>query len=604
MDNGVALAERAQRSSLDSVRGELLQGVASSEADLVRVARLGLLVALVTRGMERLSKAGLAALGHDARVDEAVGGRDRVLRVRTLAAAAKGRGRDAARPLLERAEREAFSEPSLTDRGVLVAVVVDALGQVDRGEAARLAHRLPAGVARVRALVAAAALSEALVEAEALASGETREAALATALEALAKSDPHDLIKRGLVQKLSAAPHRDRVLVPLVIATKGVLLAHKIGDPVLRAEALARMGEWDEADDVVKALTDATRLAMVYERLAAAAADGGEAARATAHRGNADAQYERLAPLDRARVLREGAAVASDDVRALDALTRAASLDPSNLREIRVHLARLALARPSGPRVRDALVAAASCSDACAEIYPDFVGALASAFGDHVPEVVEAAVDGLDWAERTAMAMLHASPIAAGSSPSSRGPASPPPPLTAQAARSLDSLSWDHSQSLPSPPKAAPSEPHTPRPPPMDDIEDESDMTSIMGPEQRRMLREASQRGDDAMREAAKRIQAEREAEDRRAAEARETARSIEAALPAEAVAGDSVHPAVAPIAVLVAPAATALAPTAPAQKPTVPAKKPTAAVPFWTYAAVLLLVAAVLAIALRVFLK
>lgn len=402
---------KAAAGGVESVRADLVRAVCAIEGDVVRAARLGVAA---------------ASLGLDASAA-------RVLRVKTLAAAARGLPKKDGWELAEKATNEAFTETDVVARDAAVIAAVSALRGIDAGEARRVASGQPRGAGRVRALVAAGDLASALAEVDEAPEAE-REEALAEVLEPLAASDSAEVTK--LLPKILDHARRDRVLAALVTETKGIFLASKIDDVLRRVTSLAKIGEWDEAELSAADATGAVR-AAAHERIAASARALGDAARATTHEANAKKARDALAtPAERAASAREGAAIAleANPARAIALADESIALDASwsAAREALVVRARAAIAKPSGAAIHAAIASLAPLGDALATIYPELVGALASAFGARHVDAVRTAVDGVEWADRFVSAL--------------RAPAASktvaPPPLAPAVARAVSTLAW------------------------------------------------------------------------------------------------------------------------------------------------------------------
>ena len=419
---------KAAAANPESLRDDLVRAARASGDDVVRAARFGLAAAL---------------LGGDA-------GAARAVRVKTLAAAARVLPKKDAWELAERATHEAFTETDPARRDTLVVAAVAALRTIDGAEARRVASGQPRGAARVRALVAAGELVGALAEADEAPEAE-REEALAAVLEPMATTDPEETMK--LLTRLHDAARRDRVLVALVAATKGIFLAGKIHDAVKRATALARIGEWDEAELAAADCQAGAARAAAHERIAVAARAAKEDARAVAHEAHAKKARDAIAaPVERAASLLAAASIAIDwpaedaeasrvhrpgegqAARARALVDEAIKLDAMHgpTRDALVLRARTVIAKPTGPELHDVIVALAPLGSALADVYPDIVAALALAFVARYPEAARAAVDGVDWADRFVSSL--------------RAPASSqtvkPPPLAPTIARAVAKLPW------------------------------------------------------------------------------------------------------------------------------------------------------------------
>jgi hypothetical protein len=412
VDGGTFARIKATASSAEAIRDDLVRAVRATPSDVVRAARFGLAAAL---------------LGGDPAVARSV-------RAKTLVAAARGLPKKDGWELAERASLEAFTETDPARRDGFVVAAVAALRVIDAAEARRVAGGQPRGAARVRALVAAGDLASALAEAGEAPDAE-REEALAEVLEPMAATDAAEVTK--LLPQLHDAARRDRVLVALVAATKGIFLAGKISDAAKRVTALARIGEWDEAELAAEEVGVGTARAAAHERIAAAARAVNEELRATTHEAHAKTARAAIeSAAERAASLREAAEIALDanPTRARELVDEAIDLDAAHAstRAALVLRARAAIRRPSGADLHEAIATLAPLGDALAELYSEIVGAFASALGTRYPEAARAGVDGVDWAEHFVASL------------GGRGPKTmPPPPLTPAIARAVSTLPWN-----------------------------------------------------------------------------------------------------------------------------------------------------------------
>jgi hypothetical protein len=439
----------------------------------------------------------------------------------------------ASREVLVRAAKLAAGEPLRAARYALAAAFVD-------DEPAAAARRLEA---RLRA--ACGDLGEALFEVDAIVDPATREAPLATVLERLAIGDPPEATRQ--LAKLTTAAYRDRVLAALVEATRGVFLAQKIADEALRVGALAKIGEWEEAELVLVDIVPASGRAAAHQRIAAAARTVGDDARARKHESLADGARGAISDdKELAAAMREAASIAGGEIA--DALlTRATTLDPSPSAEHDTHLRRSRVAVAAGELER------AVDADTIVEIFPE----LARARFVLDASELEAAGDSIAWAEARSAAVLDAAADA--KKVSSRrssddldeswdgdaGPLTerqdldrgkPPwsegaPPIQPAAIVSVAPAPEPLPVTTPPPPRAPAGASHLPDLLPDLGFDDDVDATSIMGVDERRALQLAARTGEAAVvREVAERIAAERDVEQRRLAvltEGYETARRI-----------------------------------------------------------------------------
>jgi hypothetical protein len=422
----------------------------------------------------------------------------------------------ASREVLARAIRLVEGEPLRAARYALAAAFIG--GDVGPPDAAarRLEERLRA---------ACGDLGEALFEVHSIVDADAREEPLAIVLERLAIGDPPEATRQ--LAKLRDPVHRDRVLAALVEATRGVFLAQKIADEAVRAGALARIGEWEEAELVVADIASARGRAAAHQRIGAAARASGEDARARKHEALADEARSAIADdVELAAAMREAASIVGGDVA--DALlTRGATLDPSPsaARDARLRRSKLAVAAGALDRAVDV--------ETIVVVFPE----LARATSLREASALEVAGDAIAWAEARSAAVVAAA-------------------AEARARPSRDELdgSWDgeagpstvrHDLDRGKPPWAGdappiqpaaivavapvPPEPTTPPAPVADD--DDVDATSIMGSAERRALQLATRAGDAAIvRDVAERIANERDLEERRLAvltEGYDTARRI-----------------------------------------------------------------------------
>ena len=287
---------------------------------------------------------------------EALGALERNIRVHAVVAAARGLPLDAAKKLLARAATEAVGAPSHDEAAELVLVVVRALAKVDAAEAVKLASGLPRGVARVQAIAAAGDGAQALFEADGLPAGEARSSAMAYALEEMARTDAKEVIRSGHLKEIKGDAEKDRVHLEIVRATKGILLASKMVDPALRAEAFALAGEWDEADPAVASIEAPAARATALDKLATVAREAGDAARAAKLEAEATHLLDALPAAERAAAWRQVVVASGTSAgRAKLALerARAESTTYEGARDTALAAARLALRAPGGkPRRR------------------------------------------------------------------------------------------------------------------------------------------------------------------------------------------------------------------------------------------------------------
>jgi hypothetical protein len=494
LDTGFLVRKVKATGSLESVRGDLAAGVRCSGSDLPRAARLGLVAALISRGARALARRGVAAAiarsgdprlaasiagcvpqpeerdlameavrqasaspeefasgarseprtsdasgGSDATIAEAravLASVDRGLRVRTWIGAAPGLPRDVGRELAARAIPEIELETSCDARDALTFQVIEVLGRLDEDGAVALADGLDAGIQRARAYASIGRFDAALDEVDRIEGAARREAGLAIVLERMAGVDPDRTF--DLSAELEASIERDRVLLAVLNAkpdaTKAALA---VRDPGLRAFALSIAGLWDGAEQTAAAIAHDPIRAATLERLAGVALRRGDRARADRLRADAREIRSALPAAERAAALREAAALAaaSDESHALRALEEVSPTTYEDARDVLVRRARILLARPSGANVRNAIVFSASFDDSFADLYPDVVEAMSSAFGARFPDAVLRAVEGLEAAEAQAAAILLAGLRVASSFEA-------PPPLDEAVAAAIETSEW------------------------------------------------------------------------------------------------------------------------------------------------------------------